>query len=553
MKKLLLFAAAALMLAACGNENEGGPLTVGSIEVNPAKCTADTPVHFSVEVSGGKTPYTFKWVAVANKQTAFEEDRQEFDYTFPVNGSYKITLTVTDAAGASFEKKKNIVVDPAIVEEKGELKLVWNGYMTGYNSISSAAVDNSGNVYATTRDLKLYKFNSDGTKAWEKPIVSKPADQSVTMVTPTIDSDGTVYAGGGSKGGDGVYVAFNPDGSEKWRFKDFFAAEGLALAPNIEATMAGIDSKNVYVGNVGTSGSVLSINKADGTRVNFCKHGTGGPVGGARTGIVISKAGTIHWYGGVYGLFGADKAAFDTKGQGTDFGWRIFGESGAPDFAKTAPYCALALASVNGKPHVCGMATDATGTKIYAADCQTGALTCNCYVEDTDDQDQGGVVVTSDGYLVASLNYTLGHDNGGIVMVDPKTSSIVARYSVQEKVSGAAAVDNNGNVHFGTEAGYYYIVRRNGSNFELLVKRNLAEVVKADSRYSEQYKELYSAKIWSSVVIGDDGKMYICYTDDETRAFGGVAVLSYEGCKGPQASSDWPMMGRDRRHTNNQN
>ena len=143
--------------------------------------------------------------------------------------------------------------------------------------------------------------------------------------------------------------------------------------------------------------------------------------------------------------------------------------------------------------------------------------------------------------------------NGGIALIDPAKGSVVARYSVQEKVSGAAAIDNNGNIHFGTEAGFYYIVKRTGTSFELLVKRNLADIIKSDPRYASQYSDLYTAKIWSSVVIGDDGRMYICYTDDDSRAFGGVAVLSYEGCKGPDTSSPWPMMGRNRRHTNNQN
>ena len=45
---------------------------------------------------------------------------------------------------------------------------------------------------------------------------------------------------------------------------------------------------------------------------------------------------------------------------------------------------------------------------------------------------------------------------------------------------------------------------------------------------------------------------YICFTDNSTRAFGGVACLSFEGCQGP-ADSDWPMIGHDRRHTGKQN
>lgn len=553
MKKyLILLAAGVFALAACNKEEKtDGPLNA-TIEISPNPCNAGEPVTVNAKVSGGKKPYTFNWKATGNKQTAFEKTEQSFEWTFGVNGTYKIELTVTDADGSKAEKKKNIVVNPSKVDEKGELTLVWNGYMEGYNSVSSAAVDNSGNVYATTRSLKLYKFTSTGENAWTKAYIAKPSDGSYTLVSPTIDTDGTVFIGGGTTGPDGVFVAYNSDGTEKWRFKDFFVASGATGSPTVFAVMAGIGADNVYVGNTGITGSVLSINKTTGERVNYCKHGTGGPIGGARTGIAISKAGTLHWFGGVYGLFGAQKSLFDSKGDGVDFKWQVYGDGNAVDAATVVPYGALALVTINGKPNVCGIATDKQGTKVYAVDCADGTTTSVCYIEDTDSQDQGGVVVTKEGYLIASLNYTLGHANGGIIAINPANGEIVSRYSVQEKVSGAAAVDAAGNIHFGTEAGFYYIVKPVGDHFELLVKRNLAEIIKNDSRYASKYADMYAAKIWSSTVIGDDGKMYICYTDDDSRAFGGVACLSYEGCSGP-ADSEWPMMGRDRRHSNNQN
>ena len=58
-------------------------------------------------------------------------------------------------------------------------------------------------------------------------------------------------------------------------------------------------------------------------------------------------------------------------------------------------------------------------------------------------------------------------------------------------------------------------------------------------------------KFWSSPAIGDDGKVYIQFTDTSEK-WGGVLCLKYEGCTGP-GQTDWPMMGHDRRRTNCQN
>ena len=161
-------------------------------------------------------------------------------------------------------------------------------------------------------------------------------------------------------------------------------------------------------------------------------------------------------------------------------------------------------------------------------------------------------MVDKSGNLVASLNFSLGMDNGGIAIVNPAEGKVVARYRTQEKVSGSPAIDKAGNIHFGTESGYYYIVKQSGDKCDLVLKRNLSDVILADDRYKTTFADLGVSKIWSSPVIGDDGKMYICFTDNSTRAFGGVACLSFEGCQGP-ADSDWPMIGHDRRHTRKQN
>lgn len=549
MKKIIIvLAAAAFALCGCSGDGGGSSALTVNFDISANPCNEGEDVTFTNKSKGGKSPYKCEWHI--GSETILSGSA--VTHKFSSNGTFVVRLVVTDASGDRAERRKNLVVNPAVVGETGELTLDWVGRMEGYNSVAAAAVADDGSVYSTCRDNHLYKFSSTGELQWRKPIFTATSENSFTYVTPSIDADGTIFCGGGSVNGDGVYVAFNPDGSEKWRFKDFWAANG-SPTPSCFALIPGIDENCIYVGNTGVTGSVLSIDKATGRRVAFCKHGSNGPTGGARTGIAISKDGTLHWYGGVYGLFGAVKSNFGSAGaDGADYAWSTFSSGGASDYAQMATLASLACTTINGDACVCGMSTDLISTKLYAVDCKTGREISTVRIFDTDDQDQGGIVITPEGYMVGSLNYTLGQANGGIVIGDPKTSQIVARYQVQEKVSGAAAVDAAGNIHFGTESGYYYIVKVAGANCELLLKRNIASLITEDPRYASSFSELYEAKIWCSPTIGDDGRIYICFTDEDTRAFGGVAVLRYEGCTGPSAS-EWPMMGRNRRHTNNQN
>lgn len=543
MKKLFYVILAVLpLIGACSKEGKGGdgtPLTV-NFSFSPEMVFAGDAVSFSADVKGGKKPYQYEWTIRGEVQS---HKTESITYTFKTNGSEIVLLKVKDASGATAEKKKAVVINAAKIPEMGNLTLNWVGRMGGYNSISSAAVAGDGSIYTTCQDNNLYKWSADGNLLWKKQIFTAKNDGK-TQGTPAIDTDGTVFIGAGNAGGDGTLKAFNPDGSVKWTFSDWWASSGTPT-PSCRGVITAIDDSNIYFGHIGTNGIIASINKATGARNGFAS-----PTGGSRNGIVLSKAGTIHWYGGQYGLFGMEKSAVDAGGsEKVNHKWRIF--SDGAEKATVTVEGQIACLDVAGVPCVAGIATDERGTKVYTAKAADGAVVSVCYINDTDAQDQGGVVVDKNGNLVASLNYTLGQDNGGIVIINPSDGTVVSRFRTQEKVSGSPAVDKAGNIHFGTESGFYYIVKPDGDNCELLVKRNLANVILADSRYAADFAALYTAKIWCSPVIADDGRMYICFTDDDTRAFGGVASLSFEDCKGP-SDSDWPIVGHDCRHTSKQ-
>ena len=118
-------------------------------------------------------------------------------------------------------------------------------------------------------------------------------------------------------------------------------------------------------------------------------------------------------------------------------------------------------------------------------------------------------------------------------------------------MSCTPAIDAAGNIHFATESGNYYVV---DASCKLLVKKNLKELVLADARYKDTYSNLEATKVWSSPVIGDDGKIYLQFTNNDAgkkREFGLLVCMQVPVCKGP-GNSDWPMIGQNRRHTNNQ-
>lgn len=551
IKTLCLVAGALVSVLACEKQKVEVSSLTASFEISANPCYAGDEIHFISNSTGGKKPYTYDWTVDGEMLEKHDEDVK---YTFKTNGTYTVTLSLTDDLGNKVSKRKLVVVDPAPIAKTGGLEVLWAGYMEGYNSITTPAVADDGSVWCATRANKLYKFDKNGGKVFEKQMF-KAVNKGETYGTPSIDTDGTVFIGCGSKDKDGHFIAYNADGSVKWSFSEWFRADGTTPEPAYQASIGGIGEKNVYFGCVGQSGIAVSADKATGKRNGFAQ-----PAGGCRTGLLLTKDGYVSWYGGVYGLWGVAQTTLDNGGNNkVNAAWGHWSDKNDPTFVKSAPMGGIAALTLNGKPCIAGVCTDQKGTRVYVVEAASGTVIANHYVEDNHaSQDQGGVAVTSEGYVVAALAYTTGQDDGGIVIIDPKTAdaegkcNVVGRFKVQEKVAGSPAVDAAGNIHFGTESGQYYVVDK---NCNLLLKADIADAVMAKD--AKTFEGLRVAKIWSSIVIGDDGIVYISFTDNDSRKFAGVvAFRPYDKtdtkfCKGP-AASEWPMFGHDRRHTNRQ-
>ena len=558
MKKFLFstIAAIAAILCGCATDNGVGGALYADFSINPNPCSASEVVTFT-NTTSGVTSCSWEIIdidtntSLAVLQGENVNGKLQATYSFISNGTYRIKMTASNGS-TSVEKVKILVVNPAKLDDTGELVLNWCGKLEGYSSKVSPAVAEDGSVYTTCNDNKLRKFNSQGVEQWQLALASS----SGTNCTPSVDADGTVYVGSGTDKGYGVYVAVNPDGTEKWRFSNFYVSSAHGtLLPAVNGQHVAIDDTCVYVGNNGNTGSVLALSKTDGTRLGYAagNNGGGGPAGGAWAGITLAKNGVIYWSGGQYGIFYMPSAALkNASGSNSTAYNRLF--SSDPYKPTASATGNLGCVNINGTNCVCGIMTDGIGTNVYAIDGENGLLEGQVYIQNTDAQDQGGVAVTAEGYVVASLNNTLGKANGGIVVVDLAQERVVARFSTMEKVSGSPAVDAAGNIHFGTESGHYFIVKVEGEDCKLLVKRNIATLLANDSRYASYYEGLEYPKVWSSPAIGPDGKIYVNFADDERRdavsggALSGVLCLSYEGCTGP-ADSSWPMHGGHyRRH-----
>jgi outer membrane protein assembly factor BamB len=165
--------------------------------------------------------------------------------------------------------------------------------MMGYSTISAPAIADDGSIYSTCRNGKLYKWSTTGSSVWEKEIWKESTAVS-GYGTPVIDTDGTIFISGGDGGtGNGVLKAFAANGTEKWKFTEWYRADGSTPAPSCTATLPSLGTTNLYFGHTGQNGIVASINKATGKRNGFAA-----PAGGARQGIALTSTGKIAWMGG---------------------------------------------------------------------------------------------------------------------------------------------------------------------------------------------------------------------------------------------------------------
>lgn len=238
-----------------------------------------------------------------------------------------------------------------------------------------------------------------------------------------------------------------------------------------------------------------------------------------------------------YGMFGVAKATM-AKDDNTfsPWAWRAF-DSGLNSG------CHASMA-IDNEGNVYGMIyTSDLTTTIYSV-ASDGSVRWTTPIENTGKQDQGGVVIGTDGTVYTSLK-SQGDMPGGIVALSAG-GTIKWQYEISESVSSTPVIDKDGHILFGTERGNFYILDANGTD-AIAVLDVAGAIANSESAYASEWAAT-QGKFWSSPVVDADGTIYVAITNTQDESKSLLVALSSKYVKG-LPTTGWPMRAKDAQHT----
>lgn len=467
-----------------------------------------------------------------------------------------------------------------------KLEWIWDSGSLPTFRANVPAIDDNGNVYVTSNEGAVHKLDNKGRELWRASL-----DMGGKVETsPSVEKDGSaVYMAGGQDGAGTIY-ALNADGTVKWKYEQW-PWDGTEQKRNFWQSFIGIGKDNLYI-PVGTLSTILSVRKTDGSRIAYGTgkaDGTNGGLNGPGSGCAIGLGGTVS-YMTTYGGYSWNKSLLDnpasehvTYGRYALWGyqdlWPGWGnfkndkngilatKKGPSSGANVIISCAQE--SKGRFDVVCYPASLATDNTLTRHDNDQIKYYWRHQIgSNTDDasapafQDQGGIVMGHENLVcIVPMKYRSGAGDakigeGGLysvwvgrnASVGDGGSSCWRVTTGSQGVSGAAAVDNNGNVHFTTDS-YYYIIKPNtnsGGSYQVLAKESIRNLLLSSGLVSDVSK----TGVWSSVKIGKDGKIYLNVNLDNSR--GVTCCFTYPGVTGPDQTSSWPQKGADQYNSCNQ-
>lgn len=411
-------------------------------------------------------------------------------HIFNNSGDFEISLTVTDDQGISNSITKNVSV-------KGisEPVIMWSQTIESNSTLRGTvpSIGPDGSIYVTSDALKLYAYSPEGHLKWTFDL-AKDGAGGQQKSSACVDNDGTVYilSGGSDKTRQVYLYAINPDGTEKWKYT---YPSGVVIGYTSPAIHV---SGNIIVGNQGTGGAVKLIDRNTGEPVWSTLT-----VGGGLTGMIASdKSGQIYF--GLSGSKGYGVA--DRDGGLLDWnvcdGYDVNGTTIAIDESGNT------YAAVQKDSKGIIMSYDCNGNKLWE------------YVpEPAGKIDFSGPVLDSEGTSYTGVN----KGDGGQIVAIAKDGNLKWKYMEPNGFGGTPAIDCYGNIHCGDNAGYYHVIRPDGTVL---------------------FKEQIGTNIWSSPVIADNGIIYINLKDGSACKLLAIDM----GLDGP-SDSCWPQRACNAAHT----
>ena len=445
------------------------------------------------------------------------------------------------------------------------------------------AIDDNGNVYVTTNESALYKLDNSGRMVWRTSLGMPGRVET----SPSIEKDGSVvYMAGGQDNAGALYAINGADGKVKWTFNDY---PWNYNKRNYWQTFIGVGADNLYV-PVGTLCTLLAVKKSDGTRVCYGSgslEGTQTNLGGPGAGCAVGLGGTVSIMSNS-GAYSWNKSLLDNPTSSGSYGkfapwgyldcWPGWGSF---QYDKQG-VVATKKGPSSGVDVVISCAQESKG-RIDVCCYPASFATSNTLVRHDDDQlkyywrrqigtntadaaapamqDQGGIVMGHENLVViipmknreGATDPKIG--SGGLYATWVGRNAQIGdggtscwRVTVSENVSGAAAVDNNGNVHFATDK-YYYIVKPNtadGGSYQILYQADLRNLLLASGLIGD----FSYTGVWSSVKIAKGGRIYLNVNISSNK--GVTCCFTYPGVTGPDATSSWPQKGSDQYNSSTQ-
>jgi PKD repeat protein len=217
------------------------PSPVAQVSVSPTPTDVDSPVNFSVAVSGGTGPYTYAWLFGdgANSSLASPE------HTYANPGSFLVQVWVNDSQAKSAYSSTTLTVNPALgatvaaaptSAETGRAIGFWANETGGTAPYAVAWRFGDGSVGNGTHPVHAYSTSGDySVGVWVNDSVGQSVHQTLTLTVtqgPTVSGSATP-----STTDTGLPVAFDatvtggiPPYSVGWAFGGGASATGPSVS-----------------------------------------------------------------------------------------------------------------------------------------------------------------------------------------------------------------------------------------------------------------------------------------------------------------------------------